>query len=115
MVDSPWQVGYAIADGLGDGSRGSYWNDGCAVWQTKISFVGFHCANCAGSVIARSPGVTPGECVFLGNGISVKSISYSGVPNQTNFYESGGQNGCPLHGPILVTGSGSGCATGPPG
>ncbi|KAF8912601.1 hypothetical protein CPB85DRAFT_1252503 [Mucidula mucida] len=78
-------------------------------------FVWYSGANCAGSVIARSPGVTAGSCVWLTNGGSAKSISYSGVPNHANFYKSGGTNDICTNGPSIVTGSGSGCATGPAG
>ncbi|KXN82890.1 Membrane metallo-endopeptidase-like 1 [Leucoagaricus sp. SymC.cos] len=78
-------------------------------------FVWFSGASCTGSVIARSPGVTPGICVFLTNGGSAKSISYSGVPNHANFFESGGQHDVCTNGPTIVTGGGSGCATAPAG
>ncbi|KAJ7616456.1 hypothetical protein FB45DRAFT_872920 [Roridomyces roridus] len=78
-------------------------------------FTWFSGANCAGGVVASSPGVTPGECVFLTNGGSAKSISYSGVPNQANFFESGGLHDRCTNGPTIVTGGGSGCATAPDG
>ncbi|KAJ7627459.1 hypothetical protein FB45DRAFT_868676 [Roridomyces roridus] len=78
-------------------------------------FVWFSGAGCTGSVIARSPGVTPGECVWLTNGGSAKSISYSGVPNHANFFESGGAHDVCSNGATIVTGGGSGCATGPAG
>ncbi|KAJ7605693.1 hypothetical protein DFH06DRAFT_1150428 [Mycena polygramma] len=79
------------------------------------SFVWFSGANCGGTVIASSPGVSAGDCVFLTNGGSAKSISYSGVPNHANFFESGGDHDRCTNGPTIVTGSGSGCATGPAG
>ncbi|KAJ7088942.1 hypothetical protein C8R44DRAFT_990975 [Mycena epipterygia] len=79
------------------------------------NFVWFSGAGCTGTVIANSPGVTPGECVFLTNGGSAKSISYSGVPNHANFFKSGGTNDACTGGPTIVTGSGSGCANGPTG
>ncbi|KAF8872683.1 hypothetical protein CPB85DRAFT_1260729 [Mucidula mucida] len=78
-------------------------------------FVWFSGANCGGSVIARSPGVSAGSCVFLTNGGSAKSISYSGVPNHANFFESGGAHDRCTNGATIVTGGGSGCATGPAG
>ncbi|KAF7362747.1 Membrane metallo-endopeptidase-like 1 [Mycena venus] len=78
-------------------------------------FVWFSGAGCSGSVIARSPGVTKGQCVFLSNGGSAKSISYSGVPNHANFFESGGKHDVCSNGPTIVTSGGSGCATGPAG
>ncbi|KAF7356099.1 Membrane metallo-endopeptidase-like 1 [Mycena venus] len=76
-------------------------------------FVWFSDAGCSGSVIASSPGASPDECVSLTNGGSARSISYSGVPNQASFYESGGHDVCST--PIIITGGGSGCATGPDG
>ncbi|KAJ7094896.1 hypothetical protein C8R43DRAFT_1049432 [Mycena crocata] len=79
------------------------------------NFVWFSGANCGGSVIASSPGVSAGDCVFLTNGGSAKSISYSGVPNHANFFKSGGTNDRCTNGATIVTGSGSGCATGPTG
>jgi len=78
-------------------------------------FVWFAGASCTGAVIATSRGVNPGICVFLTNGGSAKSISYSGVPNHANFFESGGAHDVCTNGPTIVTGPGSGCATGPPG
>ncbi|KAJ7237644.1 hypothetical protein C8J57DRAFT_1375014 [Mycena rebaudengoi] len=80
-------------------------------------FVWFAGAGCTGSVIARSPGVNPGVCVWLTNGGSAKSISYSGVPtgHNANFFESGGSYDRCTNGPTIVKGSGSGCATGPTG
>ncbi len=78
-------------------------------------FLWFAGANCSGSVIARSLAVIPGECVRLTNGGSAKSISYSGVLDHANFYESGGTHDVCSNGPTIVTSSGSGCATGPIG
>ncbi|KAF7368036.1 Membrane metallo-endopeptidase-like 1 [Mycena sanguinolenta] len=78
-------------------------------------FVWFAGAGCTGSVIATSPGVTTNECVWLTNGGSAKSISYSGVPNHAFFYESGGQHDVCSNGATITTGAGSGCATGPTG
>ncbi|KAF8186502.1 hypothetical protein K438DRAFT_1973309 [Mycena galopus ATCC 62051] len=78
-------------------------------------FVWFSGADCSGSVIGKSPDVSAGECVSLTNGGSAKSISYSGVPNHANFFKSGGQNDHCTGSPSVVTGSGSGCATGPTG
>ncbi|KAF7368029.1 Membrane metallo-endopeptidase-like 1 [Mycena sanguinolenta] len=78
-------------------------------------FVWFAGADCTGSVIATSPGVVPNECVWLTNGGSAKSISYSGVTDHAYFYESGGQHDICSNGPTITTGGGSGCATGPTG
>ena len=78
-------------------------------------FVWFSGASCTGSVIARSPGVNPGICVFLTNGGSARSISYSGVPNHANFFVSGGAHDICTNGPTIVTGGGSGCAIAPAG
>jgi hypothetical protein len=86
-----------------------------AVPALGADFVWFAGAGCSGSVIARSPGVSPGQCVWLTNGGSAKSISYSGVPNHANFFESGGAHDVCSNGPTIVTGRGSGCATGPVG
>ncbi|THU82869.1 hypothetical protein K435DRAFT_971799 [Dendrothele bispora CBS 962.96] len=76
----------------------------------------FSGADCTGSVIATSNGVSSesGLCIFLPNGGSAKSISYSGVPNDIEFFISGGAHGRCLNGSNL-TRSGSGCATAPAG
>ncbi|KAJ7624423.1 hypothetical protein FB45DRAFT_869354 [Roridomyces roridus] len=78
-------------------------------------FVWHSGAGCAGTVVARSPGVTPGECVFLTNGGSAKSISYSGVTTHAKFFESGGAHDRCTNGATITTGAGSGCANGPAG
>jgi hypothetical protein len=80
-------------------------------------FVWFDGAGCAGNVVARSPGVNPGVCVWLTNGGSSKSISYSGVPSGhvANFFISGGQHDRCTNGPSITVGPGSGCATAPAG
>ncbi|KAJ6467361.1 hypothetical protein C8R45DRAFT_938707 [Mycena sanguinolenta] len=79
------------------------------------NFVWFAGAGCTGSIIATSPGVSANECVWLTNGGSAKSISYSGVPNHANFFESGGAHDVCSNGATITTGAGSGCATGPSG
>ncbi|KAJ7624377.1 hypothetical protein FB45DRAFT_1085947 [Roridomyces roridus] len=72
-------------------------------------------ADCNGAVVARSPNVKAGDCVFLKNGGSAKSISFSGVPNHANFFESGGKHDKCTNGPSVVKKGPSGCANGPTG
>ncbi|KAJ7604203.1 hypothetical protein B0H17DRAFT_1222274 [Mycena rosella] len=81
----------------------------------SATLVFFNGANCGGSVIATSTGSTPGECILLSGGGSAKSISYSGVPNQIDFFESGGAHDACSNGATLVLGGGSGCGTAPAG
>ncbi|KAF8882333.1 hypothetical protein CPB84DRAFT_1750952 [Gymnopilus junonius] len=54
------------------------------------------------------------ECLTLGSG-SVKSISYSGVGSEIEFYISGGGHDACTNGASLTRGGGSGCATAPTG
>ncbi|KAJ6557533.1 hypothetical protein B0H19DRAFT_1070186 [Mycena capillaripes] len=75
----------------------------------------FSGASCGGSVIAVSNGATSGECIFLANGGSAKSISYSGVTGQIQFFESGGAHDVCSNGATSVLGGGSGCSTAPAG
>ncbi|KAJ6473734.1 hypothetical protein C8R45DRAFT_935849 [Mycena sanguinolenta] len=58
---------------------------------------GFAGADCTGSVVFSS-GASSDECLTLGGG-SVKSIGYSGVPSQIQFFESGGQHDSCTNGP----------------
>ena len=80
----------------------------------SATVTGFAGADCSGSVEFGPVGVSTNECLTLGGG-SVKSISYSGVPSQIQFFESGGQHDSCTNGPQLVRGGGSGCANAPTG
>ncbi|KAF9471497.1 hypothetical protein BDN70DRAFT_926123 [Pholiota conissans] len=79
----------------------------------SFSITGFVGADCTGSTTNTVTG-SSGECVTAGGG-SVKSISYSGVPNQIQFFISGGQHDNCSNGATLTLGGGSGCATAPAG
>jgi len=79
-----------------------------------INVVAYFGADCTGSVVySRSDAVT-GQCYSLCSN-SAKSFSYSGVPSQAQFFESGGAHDSCTNGPTLVLGGGSGCATAPAG
>ncbi|KAJ7249597.1 hypothetical protein C8J57DRAFT_1723809 [Mycena rebaudengoi] len=79
----------------------------------SATITGFAGADCTGSVVFSS-GASSNECLTLG-GASVKSISYSGVPSQIQFYISGGGHDSCTNGDQLTLGGGSGCATAPAG
>ncbi|KAJ7610493.1 hypothetical protein FB45DRAFT_1066249 [Roridomyces roridus] len=72
-------------------------------------------ADCTGSVILSTSGVPPNECVAIGNGASAKSISYSGVPNLVEFFESGGPHDQCTNGAAIAGVAGSGCTNAPAG
>ncbi|KAF5347661.1 hypothetical protein D9758_014851 [Tetrapyrgos nigripes] len=71
-------------------------------------------AGCTGTVVATSNGASSGQCIWLTQGGSVKSIQYSGVPKDISFFISGGAHDQCTNGSSL-TRSGSGCATAPTG
>ena len=77
---------------------------------TITSFAG---ADCTGSVETENT-VGANTCLTLGSS-SAKSISYSGVPSEIQFFVSGGQHDSCTNGPQLTLGGGSGCATAPTG
>ncbi|KIM47272.1 hypothetical protein M413DRAFT_23495 [Hebeloma cylindrosporum] len=79
----------------------------------SATITGFAGADCTGTQ-GQSFDVPSGECFTLG-GSSTKSISYSGVPSQIQFYVSGGQHDACTNGASSVLGGGSGCATAPDG
>ena len=79
----------------------------------SATIIGFDGANCDGNQVFNN-GASSGECLTLGGG-SVKSISYSGVPSQIQFYVSGGGHDSCTNGDQLTLGGGSGCATAPDG
>ncbi|KIM47201.1 hypothetical protein M413DRAFT_440702 [Hebeloma cylindrosporum] len=79
----------------------------------SATITGFAGADCTGTQ-GESFNVPSGECFSLGGG-STKSIRYSGVPSQIQFYISGGQHDSCTNGASLVLGGGSGCATAPAG
>ncbi|KAJ7156398.1 hypothetical protein C8R46DRAFT_1226622 [Mycena filopes] len=68
-------------------------------------------ADCTGPVVGVATNVPVEECIFVANGGSAKSISYSGVPDGIEFFNSGGGNDECTNGPSLTLGGGSGCAT----
>jgi hypothetical protein len=79
----------------------------------SAQITGFARANCTGSVVFSSRASSK-ECLNLG-GASVKSIGYSGVPSQIQFFESGRQHDSCTNGPQSVLGGGSGCSNVPVG
>ncbi|KAJ6514207.1 hypothetical protein C8R47DRAFT_1206585 [Mycena vitilis] len=79
----------------------------------SATITGFAGADCSGTQ-GQSFNVPAGECFTLGGG-STKSISYSGVPSQIQFYISGGGHDACTNGASLTLGGGSGCATAPAG
>ncbi|KDR73871.1 hypothetical protein GALMADRAFT_212110 [Galerina marginata CBS 339.88] len=81
-----------------------------AMSATITGFVG---ADCTGSV-SFSASVPAGDCGTLGGG-SIKSIGFSGVPSQIQFFVSGGAHDTCTNGAQLVLGGGSGCGTAPAG
>ncbi|KAF5310065.1 hypothetical protein D9619_010317 [Psilocybe cf. subviscida] len=80
---------------------------------TAVDITLFDGANCGGG----SPGTSSigtNTCLTLAT-CSTKSVSYNGVPNQIQFFISGGGHDRCSNGPSLVLGPGSGCATAPDG
>jgi hypothetical protein len=73
----------------------------------------FDGADCTGSNIATSDNAQTVSCIWLTNGGSARSISYSGT-NSIQFYISGGGHDQCSNGSQLTL-SGSGCATAPDG
>ncbi|KAJ6503641.1 hypothetical protein C8R45DRAFT_1091421 [Mycena sanguinolenta] len=63
----------------------------------SAQIAGFAGADCTGSVVF-SNGASSDECLTLGGG-SVRSIGYSGVPSQIQFFESGGSHDSCTNGP----------------
>ncbi|PPQ97488.1 hypothetical protein CVT26_002717 [Gymnopilus dilepis] len=81
-----------------------------ALSATVTLFAG---AGCTGAQ-EGSFNVPSGECLSLGSG-SVKSMGYSGVPSEIEFFISGGGHDSCTNGAQLVLGGGSGCGTAPAG
>ena len=79
----------------------------------SATVIGFDGASCDGSKVFSSA-VPSRECLTLGSG-SVKSIKFSGVPSQIQFFVSGGAHDSCSNGDQLTLGGGSGCATAPAG
>jgi hypothetical protein len=79
----------------------------------SASITGFDGSNCSGNQ-GQTFTVSSQECFSLGAG-SAKSISYSGVPNSIQFFESGGDHDSCTNGSQLTLGGGSGCGTAPDG
>ncbi|KAJ7616053.1 hypothetical protein FB45DRAFT_873333 [Roridomyces roridus] len=98
------------------------WADCCLNWLKLYLIPPAFLLEYSGGTIPFDPidqipvAFTTGDCVFLKNGGSAKSISFSGVPHHVNFFvESGGKHDKCTNGPAVVKESGSGCATGPAG
>ncbi|PPQ96453.1 hypothetical protein CVT26_005125 [Gymnopilus dilepis] len=79
----------------------------------SATITGFAGADCSGTQ-GQSFNVPSGECFSLGGG-STKSIRYSGVPSEIEFYISGGGHDSCTNGAQLTLGGGSGCGTAPAG
>ncbi|KAK7055764.1 membrane metallo-endopeptidase [Favolaschia claudopus] len=82
---------------------------------TAATIIAYFGADCGGDVIATSDDLNPGECIYLADQESARSMSYSGVPNQISFYESGGAHDACAHGATLILEGSEGCANGPDG
>ena len=77
-----------------------------------IGIAFFSGADCSGFLISGD--FPDNQCVSLGSN-SGKSVGYSGVPSQIDFFVSGGGHDSCTNGPQLVLGGGSGCGTAPDG
>ncbi|KAF8344440.1 hypothetical protein F5887DRAFT_971201 [Amanita rubescens] len=73
----------------------------------------FSGSGCSGSLIATSDNAQSVSCIWLTNGGSARSISYSGT-NSIQFFISGGGHDQCSNGSQLTLG-GSGCSTAPDG
>ena len=73
----------------------------------------FDGAECTGDVVGTLT-VGTNECVFIANGGSGRSVAYSDVVNEIQFFESGGAHDECTNGFQNVA-SGSGCNTAPAG
>ncbi|KAF7327231.1 Membrane metallo-endopeptidase-like 1 [Mycena kentingensis (nom. inval.)] len=71
-------------------------------------------ADCTGRLIGTSQNAETVSCILPINGGSARSIRYSGVPHQIQFFESGGQHDRCTNG-FQHSASGSGCSTAPTG
>jgi hypothetical protein len=72
----------------------------------------FDGADCGGNNKGTATGLTTGECLTLGLQ-SIKSVSYTDVPNQIQLFVSGGDHDACSNGPQMTFGGGSGCASAP--
>ncbi|KAJ7199999.1 hypothetical protein GGX14DRAFT_170820 [Mycena pura] len=81
-----------------------------AMSATVIAFAG---ADCTGAELGSGSGGS-GTCLTEGSA-SARSYSYSGVTNQIQFFQSGGQNDNCKGTPFATRGAGSGCVTAPTG
>ncbi|KJA24776.1 hypothetical protein HYPSUDRAFT_38434 [Hypholoma sublateritium FD-334 SS-4] len=79
--------------------------------STITSFAG---ADCTGTVETVNTNVGSNVCLTDGSN-SAKSISYSGVGTEIQFFISGGGHDSCTNGASLTLGGGSGCATAPTG
>ncbi|KAJ7506857.1 hypothetical protein B0H11DRAFT_1973079 [Mycena galericulata] len=81
-----------------------------AMSATVTLFAGSECNGTDGGSFS----VSSEECLSLGSS-STKSISYSGIPSEIEFFISGGGHDSCTNGASLVLGGGSGCGTAPAG
>ncbi|KJA24778.1 hypothetical protein HYPSUDRAFT_53565 [Hypholoma sublateritium FD-334 SS-4] len=82
--------------------------------MASTSFTSFAGADCTGTVETVNTNVGSNVCYTDGSN-SAKSISYSGVKSEIQFFVSGGGHDNCSNGPSLTLGGGSGCATAPAG
>ena len=73
----------------------------------------FEGAECTGTVVGTLDAGS-GECVFITDGGSGRSVAYTGVVNEIQFFESGGAHDECTNG-FQDVASGSGCNTAPAG
>ncbi|KAJ7156406.1 hypothetical protein C8R46DRAFT_1115898 [Mycena filopes] len=85
----------------------------CAAPAMSATVVAFAGAGCTGAQLDSGSGGS-GTCLTEG-GASARSWSYSGVTNQIQFFQSGGQNDNCRGSPFTTRGAGSGCVTAPDG
>ncbi|KAF7307643.1 Membrane metallo-endopeptidase-like 1 [Mycena indigotica] len=75
----------------------------------------FEGADCTGTLLTTSNGAGSGDCIFLTNGGSARSISWSGVPHEIQFFQSGGGSDKCKGKPQFTSSKSSGCSTAPTG
>ncbi|KAJ6484422.1 hypothetical protein C8R47DRAFT_1321508 [Mycena vitilis] len=74
----------------------------------------FSGADCTGDTVFGTGSNIP-ECLFFPGTDSAPSCQYMDVPNQIEFFVSGGGHDHCTNGPSLVRGAGSACVNAPPG
>ena len=83
--------------------------------KRAASLVWFSGNGCTDTVIATDSDTPSGECLFLRNGVSARSILFSDVPNQILFFIAVGGTHDPCNFGPKLNATGSGCATAPAG